>query len=292
MADESNSPKKIKNSDRLPWWIWICVVIAGVLVCLGIVAWLSGAQALDRGGAHLTDLGNFGSYLQGTVASFWALAGVVLIFVAFLVQKQQFQLQQAELELTREDLARQKDQLEAQEKSVRRQNFENSFFQFLSLYNQVVSQMRTTWTPSGRTEWMEGRTCFAHFYQHLQTAHAQYSAVANHTRQPLDFEKCYATFYREHQAFLGHYFRTLYHLIKFVKFSDVVVEYKDKRQYTSLVRAQLSAYELLLLYYNGLSERGKEFKPWIEEFGLLEHLDRQFLLRTEEKEKYLPSAFQ
>ena len=46
----------------------------------------------------------------------------------------------------------------------------------------------------------------------------------------------------------------------------------------SLVRAQLSAYELALLFYNGLSKYGEGFKPWIEEFGLLEHLDKDHLL--------------
>ena len=46
----------------------------------------------------LEDWGNYGSYLQGTVASLWSLAGTLLIFVAFLAQKQQLLRQQIELE--------------------------------------------------------------------------------------------------------------------------------------------------------------------------------------------------
>jgi len=42
----------------------------------------------------------------------------------------------------------------------------------------------------------------------------------------------YEKFYLYHQADLGHYFRTLYHIFKFVKTSDIT----DKRRYTTLAR--------------------------------------------------------
>ena len=105
-------------------------------------------------------------------------------------------------------------------------------------------------------------------------------------------KKAYNSWWESHQEDLAHYFRTLYHLIKFVVLSDVVVAYKDKRRYTSLVRAQLSAYELALLFYNGVNQYGEDFKPWIEEFGLLEHLDRKKMLFDSRFEAlYDPKAF-
>src|SRR5207249_4987111 len=103
--------------------------------------------------------------------------------------------------------------------------------------------------------------------------------------------RCYDVFYEKHQEDLAHYFRTLYHIIKLVKFSEVIVKAEDKRRYTSLARAQLSAFELALLFYNGISKQGEGFRPWIEEFGLLEHLDERYLLHPLHEGLYSEKAY-
>jgi hypothetical protein len=62
--------------------------------------------------------------------------------------------------------------------------------------------------------------------------------------------------------------------VKFVHQSDI----DDKRLYTNLIRAQLSSYELVLLFYNCLSELGREkFKPLVEVYALLKTLPRDLL---------------
>jgi len=98
----------------------------------------------------------------------------------------------------------------------------------------------------------------------------------------------YEDFYNEHETLLAPYFRNLYHVIKFVKTSDI----QDKRRYTSLARAQLSKHELFLLFYDCLSSQGKGFKPLVEEFGLLEHFDKKLLLNQSHAELYASSAYQ
>ena len=111
--------------------------------------------------------------------------------------------------------------------------------------------------------------------------------------------RCYEDFYKRYQHDLGHYFRNLYHIIKFVdetdalKSSDASVEHKGRRRYTSLARAQLSVYELGLLFYNGLGSEGRKFKPLIERYGLLENLhDREHILLLPIHETYYgQSAF-
>lgn len=113
--------------------------------------------------------------------------------------------------------------------------------------------------------------------------------------------KCYEKdFYQVRQHELGHYFRNLYHIIKYVdkaealKGEDADIEYKNRRRYTSLVRAQLSVFELCLIFYNGLGSEGKEFKQLIEKYGLLENLhDRKNILLNATHEKfYDKTAFQ
>jgi len=95
-------------------------------------------------------------------------------------------------------------------------------------------------------------------------------------------------FYSSREYLLGHYFRNLYHIIKFVKFSNI----EPKRRYTSLVRAQLSKFELLFLFYNCFIRYGEGFKPYVEEFGLLEHLDKKLLLHPSHAEFYASSAYE
>ncbi len=81
----------------------------------------------------------------------------------------------------------------------------------------------------------------------------------------------YERLYREHQDPLSHYFRNLYHVIKFIDKSKESLP--DKDFYTHLVRAQLSTHEHLLLFYNASSRYGSEkFKPLVEKYALLENM--------------------
>lgn len=75
---------------------------------------------------------------------------------------------------------------------------------------------------------------------------------------------------------LGHYYRNLYRIIKMIddqKFSeDEKEDYEAKYLYASIVRSQLSDHEIQWLFFNGLYDYGKLFKPLIEEYSLLKNL--------------------
>jgi len=45
------------------------------------------------------------------------------------------------------------------------------------------------------------------------------------------------------------------------------------------------------LFYNCVSSYGEKFKPLVEEFGLLENLDRTTLLNSAHEKFYKPEAF-
>jgi len=63
--------------------------------------------------------------------------------------------------------------------------------------------------------------------------------------------------------------------------------------YTNIVRAQLSSQELLLLFYNALSDLGNEkFKPLIEEIALLKTVPKNELFQSSTHPKlYANSAY-
>lgn len=62
-----------------------------------------------------------------------------------------------------------------------------------------------------------------------------------------------------HNVTLGSYFRQLYHIVKMVATSQVIVDEKEKYEYLKILRTQLSDYEQILLYYNSLTNLGKKW---------------------------------
>jgi hypothetical protein len=231
------------------------VLAAGICVLLGFIVGFLGYKSPRQGEYWLGDVGNWGSYLQGTTASFWSLGGLILIFVAFLAQQQQ----------------------------SARQSFENHFFQLLTLHHEIVSALHE---PEGSAE---GRNIFFNLLDRLRWLYEE----AIHGRElSADTEAlavgCYEEYYDSKQAILGHYFRNLYHIIKFVHESGPI----DKKRYTSIVRAQLSGLEQVFLHYNGLSSYGKKaFKPLIEDYALLENMNSEKLLNSDHPTAYSPRAF-
>ena len=77
----------------------------------------------------------------------------------------------------------------------------------------------------------------------------------------------------KHNYVLGHYFRNLYQILKFLD-SDEALNAAGRQKYASVLRAQLSSDELALLMVNcadGVVDDG-EFRNLIVRCRLLEHI--------------------
>ncbi|MGA2179630.1 MAG: putative phage abortive infection protein [Verrucomicrobiota bacterium] len=169
----------------------------------------------------------------------------------------------------------------------------------MNLHNQNVSQMRISVEQfaSVSSNEYDGRKCFQILHNLLHAVYGT-SRTAEQNADVNFAANFYLRMFEVYEASLGHYFRTLYHVIKFVNESDALktdntdADYKNRRRYTSLVRAQLSAFELELLFYNGISPHGEKFKPLIEKFGLLENFDTKHLLSPSHESFYAKTAFE
>ena len=161
------------------------------------------------------------------------------------------------------------------------ENFETSFFQLLRLHNEIVNNIDLVSKEGNVTR---GRDCFRVFASRLNRQIADLAPGNDSDSIVLVSE----IFFKEHQHEIGHYFRLLYNIVKLIKRTDLI----DKRYYTNLVRAQLSSYELVLLFYNCLSPQGREkFKPLAEEFSLLKTYPNDVLPNRNLIEKFDASAF-
>jgi hypothetical protein len=280
-----------------------CGFAAAACFLYGISEWNKGMHALRTPQQQqYADWGNVGSYLQGTVASLWALAGVFLFVLAYLGQQRELRLQRAQLAAQEKQL---KDQLE----TMKKQSFEDSFFQLLNLQRELQAQVKVVTLVRNdnglgvNPKTVHGKDCFQFIRNDMKdnydnrTMSPRFMAEQlGNEPQPLPPEKeraimAYTTIFSAKQQQLAHYFRNLYHIFKFVAESDM----PDKRRYASLVRAQLSAYELAVLFYNCVSPYGKGFEKYVEQFGLMEHLDHQLLLNpshADNKEFYAEGAYE
>src|SRR5579871_422569 len=215
-----------KAGDRLlKWGSTVCIVSAALCVGGGILFWMRG-RALLGNSPNLQDLANYGSYLQGAVASLWALAGVFLILVAFLAQTRQLRQQDAELEA-------QQEQSRQQQESSTRQSFENLFFQLLNLQSKVASEFQATidapysGVASFKPLYRKFRENFARAIVDFEKTHKVKGIVPSLEMRREFVIAEYLVFYKPYQAELGHYFRNLYHIFKFIKSSEF--EHREQR---------------------------------------------------------------
>ena len=241
-----------------------------------------------------------GDFMAGTVGSIWSLAGLFFIYVAFLGQKQQLLNQQLEimysqleLKYTRRELSDQKAEMVAQNETLRLQKFENTFFQLLGLFNSIVNSLDISGIDTLQVT-TSGRDCFEVFYKRLKVhlsniIYGEKNNKGNVSGATIEQAiSAYDRLYSKDKSDLSHYFRTIYHIIKFIDKSDI----ENKKQYIAIARAQLSSYEQILIFYNCLHDNGNEkFKPLIEKYALFKNIDGSLIINENHFSRYDEGAY-
>jgi len=77
-------------------------------------------------------------------------------------------------------------------------------------------------------------------------------------------------YFRGRSGNFSHYFRFLYNMFKFI--SDANINDEEKKKYANILRAQISNYELLILFYNGNARHGVKFKEYFNKYSLFDNL--------------------
>ena len=229
------------------------------------------------------------------------IINVLFSGLAFAVLTITVLMQKEELELQRKELRETRAEFKQQNLTLIQQKFENTFFQLLQSQNEIIKLI-----DLNRSDETTGRDCFRLFYEkyffeaiegykrEIKSKLGNLNLEIPLTELKLEINEIVAVytvvFYKKHQSELGHYFRHLYQIIKFV--DDSTLEDADKYKYIRLIRAQLSSYEIILLFYNCLAKVGYySFKPLIEKYSLFKNIDEDLLLDNSHKREYKSSAF-
>lgn len=226
-----------------------------------------------------SEFGPWGDFFGGVLnplLTFLTFTGLLITIV----------LQQTELRETRKEFEKSANALAIQNIATDRQIFESTFFQMLTIHNGILNAIRAT-RPSG--EIRQGREAFDVFYTDLSDIYKGRSSrigAKYYGDTVKTIEASYKFFWRERRRVLGHYYRYLYNMVRFVAESAY-----PEGPYMRLVRAQLSDQEGLLLFYNALTEQGQNFRELIEDFALFDNLDRRWLLDHSHHALFSPAAF-
>lgn len=229
----------------------------------------------------------FGDFIGGTL-------NPVLTFLTFMALLITIVLQQKELAETRNELAASARALEDQHQSLDRQNFETTFFQMLTLHNTIVNSIDLEWSKRNPSSYdvasgdvnrrVFGRDCFKQFFVNYKNNYNDCAAPTDRER----LQQAYSVFREWRQQDLAHYYRYLYNVLRFVH------DYKninDKLKYVKLLRAQLSDYELLMLFYTAINKNGLNYWIYIHDYELFDNLPPSMLIKPEHKDLYSEKSF-
>lgn len=246
--------------------------------------------------------GTFGDQFGAVNALFSGLAFTGLIYTIILqrrdleLQRNDLKLQREELALTRQEMEEQTAEFEKQNETLRIQRFENTFFNMLSQFQEVVNNLSVSARVKGENVVLTGRESFQELFERAVVyipnpqRDGEFVGIRG-MKAVLDTYGLEGYVNSEAPTQFDHYFRLLYRILKFVKTSPLINRFEDEYEYTSILRATLSRYELVWLYYNGLTYGKNKLKPLIERYAMLKNLRKDLLVDCVNCEEYAESAY-
>lgn len=255
-----------------------------------------------------------GDTIGGIMNPFVAIAAAILTFLAFWVQfkanqevQKQFKIQQFESQFY-EMLRLYRANVE--EMKIKNINGRKCFARMLDEFKFIYYETEYYLMPSGLDEFILNEIAFYIFYygvgnnikEILYEKYKSYSInneidnlieklerykeehISQGVIQFIDnngnsrnFNFNYIPF-KGHVSRLDHYFRHLFQTVSYIVKNDTINE-KEKYNYIKLLRAQLSNYEFIILYFNGLTDMGKEWvtNGYFTEYKFLKNLPYKFI---------------
>lgn len=245
-------------------------------------------------GYYIDPQENFGDHFGALTALFSGLAFAGIIF-AILQQRRELELQREELQLTREEF-------KTQNQTLRKQRFDNTFFNLLSQHSHVIDGL---FFQEGGAASNKGTG-----YDAFQAAHGLLVGKAgndfvifkrdkgipgnnglNELSKELREEFVASTIWKwyTHNSHNIHlYFRSIKGILRTIHRSALLDTLEEREIYGSLLRDQISYYEQPVILYMSLipepSLKGVSF--YIKVYDLLKGVDEKTLITFLDKQMF------
>jgi Putative phage abortive infection protein len=252
-----------KKSNFPPYFKWAALVFLATWAV--ILASAFGLNIFPRT-PNFERTGQFGDsfgVLNAIMASFAAISA----FAAYQAQREELDRLRA-TESKREAFAYKRD-------------FESTFFNLLNLLRETVKEIDVDVDHVGaalgsKGDVARGRDAMAKILDRLDESDSPTT------------RKNYQDIYADYRDDLGHYFRTFYHIARFIDESDI----QNKMTYIRLLRATLSNAEIVLIGLNCIHGGGEaKLKPLVEKYALLHNVSSQFAEKWELTTQFASTAF-
>ncbi|KLE05546.1 putative phage abortive infection protein [Aliarcobacter butzleri] len=263
MKKNKSFKEKINNFLKEWWGIGLIAFIAMLTIFIfgyfyfskHSLSWLSG---------EVEELGQMGDFFGGTL-------NPILAFLSFCLLLITIKLQSKELKNSTDELAKSSLALTEQSKSLKIQNFENTFFNMIGLHGNISHKL------DGSIKFK----CDEFKYTIKSSINIEESITFTFENSLLSMCKAIRTLkdkeytlnhvIKDIDPIIGHYFRSIYQILEFIDLNDSVA---NKKFYSNILRAQLSQYELGLLFYYCVSRNGiKLMLNLITKYEFLEYLE-------------------
>ena len=243
------------------WFLLIAAVICCMPWVLAKHSWID-----------FTGTGQIGDTIGGIMGPFIAIAAAGLTFIAFWVQYKANIQQRHDIALER---------------------FESNLFEMIHIQQEIINGLLIEdLVCSSEIKAQRGRDVFQFVYEtakhKIWLGNECRESTLKHALE-LSSETKLVVASLERIWFLDHYFRHLYRIFKYIDDADEnIVGAHKKYEYACIVRASLSQYELIMLFYNGFYHQ--KFKKLIEKYAILNNL-RCGLLASDRDRKIYSSKF-
>lgn len=261
MTEKNNWEKRISDNSLSILVAILVIAVASVVLVVGAYVYYFHSVPVK---VDSEPWGQFGDFFGGTLNPIFGFLSVMALLAALVIQSR-------ELKVSSQELRNSALALEAQNKAIAHQSFEQTFFSWLENYRDML---RSVEFASGDIEFSGGRALRRWWVKSLTFDYVQ--SDANHKKVDLAdaaFD-AWATLYGNYEYQLDSLFRNLYRLILWIDSQhESRMNPAQKWFYISIVRAQLSWIEMVYLFYNGHTERGKNFNRLIEKYALFDNLN-------------------
>lgn len=241
-------------------------IVGGIILLIGITTLCIYFSQFHDGFADQTIFGSFGDYIGGVLGTLLSLISVVYIFLTYRKQ----------IEFS-----------EKQEKLALTQQFESTFFNLLQNQRSILMSLRLN---NNTIDYAYMKKVANELKKRLSEREYGLTEITleNKENEQEKINDIYQGIYLKYGSELGHYFRSLYHIFKYIGESAIV----PKSKYYGLIQAQMNNDELYLLFYNSISSYGKKkMYPFVENNNLLENLRyTDFLYFKKHQEIFYPET--
>ena len=257
--------------------------IVGVF-CTILVFYIKGY--INFGEIDAPTLSAFSSFVGGFIGVFFTLVTSFLVWSTYMTQKE-------ELFKARE--------------STKLERFENTYFKLLSSLREIIQNMKSNTEVMGTPE-INGTEYLHWLYRKLNSGinakvmiKAGILAQKGKTSSEMasSIKELIVGFYEDnifayHSYNLGHYFRSVHNIIKYVRseLEDVSLQ----KKYLSFLQAQMSNDEMGLILINSLSDFSLDkdnqftFRQWVDFYNILENIDIGCVFDESILKEYFPQT--